>query len=51
MVADRKEGGTHVGGVERDTENETNTEVDINQDSGCRPQGHIPKNWLAPALF
>lgn len=52
MVADRKEGWrTHThreGGVERegDTENETNREVDINQDSGCKLQGHIPKDWL-----
>lgn len=52
MVADRKEGWrTHTQRRrgrerERDTENETNREVGINQDSGCRPQGHIPKDWL-----
>lgn len=52
MVSDRKEGWRtytqrrRVRERERDTENETNREVGINQDSGCRPQEHIPKDWL-----
>ena len=53
MVTDRKEGGkdTHTHRERGDIENEINREVGINQDSGCRSQGHIPKAWLAPALF